>query len=176
MSYIQQWNSMPASEAAEAILPCCGSRAWALALASRRPLSTLPELLAASDAAWWSLPEADWQQAFDSHPRIGERHAPGTATAAALAWSGTEQGTAMAAADATKARLAEGNRAYEAKFSRNFIICANGKNADEILHTLDHRLHSTAEAELQEAAEQQRQITHIRLQRWLSEREGAPTA
>lgn len=176
LRYIEQWNNMPASEAADAILPCCGSHAWARALAGRRPLSTLPELLAASDAAWWSLPEQDWQQAFDSHPRIGERHAQGAASAAALAWSGTEQGTAMAAEDATKAGLAEGNCTYEAKFSRTFIVCASGKSADAILQILNHRLHNTAEVELHEAAEQQRQITHLRLQKWLLEREGAAIA
>src|ERR1700712_4453087 len=91
MSYIEEWNAMPAAAASEAVLPCCGSRAWAVGLASRRPLSTLPELLAASDAAWWSLSEADWQQAFDSHPRIGEQHAVVHATDASLAWSAGEQ-------------------------------------------------------------------------------------
>ena len=40
--------------------PCCpvaDRSAWALGVASRRPLSTLPQILTASDAAWWSLAE-----------------------------------------------------------------------------------------------------------------------
>lgn len=170
LSYIEQWNSMPAEEAADDVLPCCGSHAWASALAARRPLATLPELLVASDAAWWSLPEADWREAFDSHPRIGERHAQGAATEKSLGWSGSEQSGATG--DNLAAKLAEGNRAYEEKFGRTFIVRATGKTAADILLILEHRMGNTAEAELQEAAEQQREITHIRLRKWLAEHEG----
>jgi 2-oxo-4-hydroxy-4-carboxy-5-ureidoimidazoline decarboxylase len=70
-----------------------------------------------------------------------------------------------------RARLATGNRAYEAKFGRIFLICATGKSAGEMLAILERRMRNTAEAELEEAAEQQRQITHIRLQKWLAEKE-----
>ncbi len=174
LSYLEQWNSMAAAEAAEVVLPCCGSHAWAAALVARRPLGTLPELLAASDAAWWPLPEADWQEAFASHPRIGGTHA--NATAASLQWSAGEQGRAIESADDAKAQLAEGNHAYEAKFNRTFIVCATSRSAEDILALLLRRMHNTAEAELQEAAEQQREITHIRLQKWLAahEREQQP--
>jgi 2-oxo-4-hydroxy-4-carboxy-5-ureidoimidazoline decarboxylase len=172
MSYIEDWNAMTAAAASEAVLPCCGSQAWANGLALRRPLSTLPELLAASDAAWWSLSEADWQQAFDSHPRIGEQHAIKLATDTSLAWSAGEQQAAdLSDADA-KVKLAEGNRAYEATFGRIFIVCATGKSAQEMLAILSRRMGSTAEAELHETSEQQREITHIRLRKWLAKHEG----
>ncbi|MGI4755486.1 MAG: 2-oxo-4-hydroxy-4-carboxy-5-ureidoimidazoline decarboxylase [Janthinobacterium lividum] len=173
MSYIEQWNSMPAQAAADAVLPCCGSHAWAAALVARRPLSTLPELLAASDAAWWGLPEDDWREAFNSHPRIGERHARGAASAKSVSWSGAEQSGVTNSADDTAARLAEGNRAYEQKFGLTFIVRATGKTAEDILEVLEGRMTNTPEAELHEAAEQQREITHIRLRRWLVEHEGA---
>ena len=176
MSLIEKWNAMDVEGAAQAVLPCCGSHAWACGLASRRPLSTLPELLAASDAAWWSLPEEDWQEAFDSHPRIGGQHATGSASDASLAWSAEEQHAAALDDVQAKARLADANRAYEAKFGRIFIVCATGRTAREMLAILSRRMHNTAEAELQEAAEQQREITHIRLRKWLAEREGSPTA
>lgn len=174
MSYIERWNAMSADEASEAVLPCCGSHAWARGLASRRPLSTLPELLAASDAAWWSLGEADWMEAFGSHPRIGEQHAAAGATDASLAWSADEQHAAKMSDTDAKAKLANGNRAYEAKFGRIFIVRAAGKIAQEMLAILTRRMHNTPEAELQEAAEQQREITHIRLRKWLAEREEVP--
>lgn len=165
---------MDAGEAAVAVLPCCGSHAWANGVASRRPLNTLPELLAASDSSWWSLNESDWQEAFDSHPRIGERHAQAPASATSLHWSAAEQSVAQLSDDAAKAMLEQGNQAYEAKFGRIFIVCATGKTSQEILAILTHRLHNTAEMELHEAAEQQRQITHIRLQKWLAAEEAAP--
>ena len=176
MRYIEEWNAMTADAASEAVLPCCGSHAWARGLASRRPLSTLPELLAASDAAWWSLSEQDWQQAFDSHPRIGEQHAVTLATDASLAWSAGEQHAADLSGDDAKAKLSEGNRAYEAIFGRIFIVCATGRTAQEMLAILARRMHNTPEAELQETAEQQRQITHIRLRKWLAAHEGTQPA
>ena len=171
MSYLEQWNAMEAAQAATAALPCCGSHAWAQGLVSRRPLNTLPELLAASDSSWWSLGESDWQEAFNSHPRIGERHAHASATS--LHWSAGEQSVAQLSDEAAKAALAQGNQLYEERFGRIFIVCATGKSSQEILAILNSRLHHTAEAELQEAAEQQRQITHIRLQKWLAAEEAA---
>jgi 2-oxo-4-hydroxy-4-carboxy-5-ureidoimidazoline decarboxylase len=173
MSYLERWNAMDADEAAAAVLPCCGSHAWARGVASRRPLNTLPELLAASDSSWWLLDESAWQEAFNSHPRIGERHAHIQASETSLHWSADEQSVAQLSDDDAKAMLAQGNQAYEAKFGRIFIVCATGKTSQEILAILNHRLHNTAEAELHEAAEQQRQITHIRLQKWLAAEEAA---
>jgi 2-oxo-4-hydroxy-4-carboxy-5-ureidoimidazoline decarboxylase len=176
MSFIETWNAMSEADAAAAVLPCCGSHAWAHGLAARRPLSTLPELLAASDAAWWSLPEADWKQAFDSHPRIGEQHAQGEVTPESINWSIGEQGLAVQCDEEAKKLLALGNRAYEQKFGRIFIVCATGKSTQEMLGILERRMHHTAEEEMQEAAEQQRQITHIRLQKWLAQHEAEVTA
>jgi 2-oxo-4-hydroxy-4-carboxy-5-ureidoimidazoline decarboxylase len=48
-----------------------------------------------------------------------------------------------------------------------FLICATGKSAGEMLGILKVRLNHDAETEWQEAAEQQRQITHLRLRKWL---------
>ena len=176
MSYLDEWNVMGADAAAQAALPCCGSQAWAHGLATRRPLGTLPELLAASDASWWSLGESDWKEAFDSHPRIGEQHAQAAVTDASLQWSASEQSSAMLSDGTAKALLAQGNHAYEAKYGRIFIVCASGKSAQEMLAILERRMHNTAEEELHEAAEQQRQITHIRLRKWLTQKEEEQSA
>jgi 2-oxo-4-hydroxy-4-carboxy--5-ureidoimidazoline (OHCU) decarboxylase len=47
-------------------------------------------------------------------------------------------------------------------------VCATGKSGPEILEILRRRLENDQQAELREAAEQQRQITQIRLKRWLT--------
>ena len=78
-----------------------------------------------------------------------------------------EQKTVAGAADAVKIALAEGNREYEKKFGRIFIVCATGKSAAELLETLQGRLQNDAKTELHEAAEQQRQIIQLRLSKWL---------
>lgn len=177
MSYLDEWNALPADAAADAVLPCCGSRAWATGLAARRPLGTLPELLAASDSAWWSLPEEAWHEAFATHPRIGERHASSSASSTSSQWSAAEQGLILNTIEPSETeRLLAGNRAYEEHFGRVFLIRAAGRSTAEILAILDRRLRNTSEAELQESAEQQREITHLRLQRWLTEHEGVTGA
>jgi len=161
------WNDLQPDKAADEILPCCGSKAWAREMSARRPILDEPALLAACDEVWNNLSEADWLEAFRSHPRIGDSHAPAFAPSHSAAWSGEEQRKVGAAADDIKAALAAGNHAYEQKFNRIFIVCATGKSALEILAILERRLRNDAATELLEAAEQQRQIAHLRLKKWL---------
>ena len=122
-------------------------------------------LLEAANNIWLALPESDWREAFDSHPRIGQQHAA-SATAQSLNWSAQEQGKAVPD-EAAKNALAEANRRYEERFDRIFIVCATGKTSSEILSILESRMHNDTATELREAAEQQRQITQLRLRRWL---------
>ena len=85
------------------------------------------------------------------------------------AWSRQEQSSAKAANERVLAELAEGNALYEQRFGFTYIVCATGKSAEEMLAILRRRLASNREAELREAAEQQRQIMQIRLGKWLIE-------
>jgi len=165
---LARWNKLPSLEAAQNILPCCGSKAWARGMADRRPIFDGSALLAACDEVWKSLPESDWLEAFRSHPRIGESRSPASAPAQSAAWSGEEQQKVGAAGEDVKVALTEANRAYEQRFKRIFIVCATGKSAPEILEILQRRLQNDEKTELHEAAEQQRQIAHLRLKKWLS--------
>ena len=63
--------------------------------------------------------------------------------------------------------FAEGNREYERRFQRVFIVCASGKSAPELLGILRRRLQNDEATELQEAVEEQRKITNIRLEKWI---------
>jgi 2-oxo-4-hydroxy-4-carboxy-5-ureidoimidazoline decarboxylase len=162
---LEDWNRLEQDAAMHVILPCNGSRAWAIGVVDRYPFDSPELLFAASDEVWASLPEKDWQEAFDSHPRIGE-HKAKAATGKSLKWSEGEQAAANPDA-ATLSELAEGNEAYEKKFGRIFIVCATGKSAVEMLEILERRLANDPVTELQEAAEQQRQITQLRLRKWL---------
>jgi 2-oxo-4-hydroxy-4-carboxy-5-ureidoimidazoline decarboxylase len=162
---LARWNALDPTLAASEILSCCGSQAWAAELTARRPIADEVHLAIASDAVWLGLPVAAWREAFDSHPRIGE-HKAKAATEASLSWSAEEQSTATAD-EAAMLALAEANQRYEAKFGRIFIICASGRSAAEILANLEARMRYEPAVELHEAAEQQRQITQLRLKRWL---------
>lgn len=165
---LARWNRLPFDEAAGEILPCCGSRAWARGTAARRPIEDEATLLAAGNDVWKNLCESDWMEAFQSHPRIGETKGPTAASARSEAWSEMEQEKVGAADDAVRQGLVQGNRAYEQRFHRIFIVCAAGKSAPEILEILRRRLRNDQKTELLEAAEQQRQIMHIRLKKWLT--------
>jgi 2-oxo-4-hydroxy-4-carboxy-5-ureidoimidazoline decarboxylase len=164
---LARWNLLDPVDAAREALPCCGSQAWAAALAGRRPITDEASLIEASAGIWQDLPKEAWQEAFDSHPRIGQNHAQTQATGKSLRWSAQEQRTAVSEDEAVKLALEEANRRYEQKFGQIFIVCATGKTSAEILAILEARMKNDAATELREAAEQQRQITQLRLHRWL---------
>jgi OHCU decarboxylase len=141
------------------LLKCCGSLRWAHEMAAHS-FPNPKEVLATADSVWWSLAGADWLEAFRAHPRIGER--------SENRWSQEEQYAARHASHDTMAELREANRLYEERFGFTFIVCATGKSADQMLRMLRDRLDHDPDIELRIAAEQQRQITHLRLKRLLA--------
>ena len=163
---LTRWNELDEDTAAAEILPCCGSIRWARELARKRPLANETDLFHHSDVVWLNLTQDDWNEAFCSHPRIGER-AGTRATQQSAEWSQQEQDRVSDADEETRARLEQGNKRYEERFGHIFIVCASGKSALEILASLERRLQNDAQVELREAAEQQRQITQLRLRKWL---------
>jgi 2-oxo-4-hydroxy-4-carboxy-5-ureidoimidazoline decarboxylase len=167
-STLQSWNAAGADEALDAMIACCGARRWAQAMVALRPIGSVAGLSAAADRVWSTMEEADWLEAFACHPRIGERKAA-HASAKSVAWSGQEQSAASAAAAQVLAEIASGNALYEQRFGFTYIVCATGKSAEELLAILNRRLTGDRAGELREAAEQQRQITQIRLGKWLVE-------
>ncbi len=151
---LARWNSLPREEAAREILACCGSETWAASMASKRPIHDEVSLIETSDAIWQGLGESGWLEAFRSQQ--------------SSVWSEQEQRQAASADEAMKLALKWGNREYEQKFGRIFIVCATGKSASEILEILRRRLHNDEARELQQAAEEQRQIMNIRLNKWIA--------
>jgi 2-oxo-4-hydroxy-4-carboxy-5-ureidoimidazoline decarboxylase len=165
---LTRWNYLPVEVAVKEILPCCGSKAWAGSMAARRPFPDATTLLAASEETWSNLAAADWMEAFRSHPRIGQSRDLQSGAVQSATWSAQEQRNVAAASEGVKIALAEANQEYERRFRHIFIVCATGKSAPDILGILRRRLRNDEPTELREAAEQQRQITRIRLTKWLS--------
>jgi allantoinase len=152
---LHRLNKMAADEARSAFLRCCGSSKWATEMEIRRPYASLGQLLEEADRIWREAGAVDWLEAFRAHPRIGE--------SSKSKWSQEEQAGTRSAATSVLSELTEGNRVYYERFGFIFIICANGKGADEMLAALRSRLDNDRETELQNAAEQQRLITQLRL-------------
>jgi allantoicase len=140
----------------DVLLRVNASKTWADALLRARPFRSWDEMLAASDKVWLRIDAGDWLEAFAAHPRIGDRK-PG--------WSSQEQAGTRAASEATMQELAELNRAYEEKFGFVYLVCATGKSADEMLAIAKSRIGNDRTTELKNAAEEQRKITAIRLEK-----------
>ena len=169
-SGLERLNAMPGPEAETALLSCCGSIAWAKGVAAKRPFESLQGLRETADAIWRELGSEAWREAFRSHRRIGEKRAEKPTTAEADRWSAEEQGSPDDVPPETGAALAEGNAAYEKRFGYIFIVCAQGKNKEEILALLRSRLHNEPGTEIRIAAEEQRRITNLRLEKMTGQR------
>jgi OHCU decarboxylase len=166
---LDQLNRLSQSQAEEEFLKCCGCRKWAGTLTAARPFASTDDLTTKAESIWWSLNEAEWLEAFRAHPKIGEQKAAAAQSEQARGWSTQEQSGVQEAAAETKAALAAGNREYEKRFGFIFIVCATGKTSDEMLEILNERLQNTAATELRAAAEEQRKIMRLRLEKLLNQ-------
>ena len=126
------------------LLQCCHSAAWAHQMAAHS-FPNVKEVFATGDSIWWSLSADDWKEAFAFPPKIGD-HIPET----------------------SKHQMSTLQRAYLERFQFPFVLCAAGKTAHFILVSLRERSTNDPESELKIAAEQQRQVTHLRLKRLLA--------
>jgi OHCU decarboxylase len=168
VTHLTRLNELPPAEAERELLTCCGSREWARRVAACRPYADAADLMEHADGVWRALDEADWREAFRAHPRIGETKADAGQTDREKAWSSGEQAGMLSAAEQTQRALAEGNRRYEERFGYIYIVCATGRTAEEMLDLLTERLSNDPAAEILVAAEEQRKITRIRLEKLLS--------
>ena len=166
---LQRLKALPDDEAEAAFLTCCGSTRWAREMGRRRPYGSQAEVHETAAAVWFALDPEDWDEAFRAHPRIGERKPAPSQSAQAAAWSAQEQAGAAQAGDDLAAALADGNRAYEERFGRIYIVCASGKTAKEMLAILRARLANDPATELRAAAAEQAKITGLRLEKLLAD-------
>src|SRR5262245_12033034 len=117
-------NALADERAVEELTKCCGSSRWARAMAARRALHSVDDLLIDADAVFESLGPSDWLDAFNAHPRIGDRPpsssgAGSTTGATSAAWSASEQ---SGVTEASRAVFERRNREYESRFGHTFII------------------------------------------------------
>jgi len=164
---IARFNQDSQAHARKALLDCCGSKKWAEDLLAKRPFESVAHLIAASDKIWTSLGRKEWLAAFRHHPAIGAGQAKGKQSETARRWSAGEQSVAQQAPPETLAVLAAANEAYQTAFGHVFLVCAEGKTSEEILKNLQERLSNSPEVELRNAAEEQRKITRLRLEKLL---------
>ena len=163
-------RAMPEPELTAALKSCCGSDGWVADMSEERKrnpaaFASLAALKKRGAELWSALASKDWDEAFRAHPRIGEQKAEATQSAAAQTWSKHEQASVDTATQGTRDELRKTNLAYEEKFARIYIVCATGKTVEEMLAIARERMQNDPETELRRAAEEQRKITDLRLEK-----------
>ena len=159
-------DELSPESAGAAFARCCGSTAWAAAMAAARPFEDRAAMRRIAERIWWSLDEAAWLEAFAAHPRIGHKPAAGAGHGA---WAAGEQKATASAADALLAQLAAANDEYAAKHGFIYIVCATGRSATDMLADLQTRIGHNRATEIRIAAEEQAKITRLRLDKLLQE-------
>jgi OHCU decarboxylase len=181
---LDRLNGLPAAEAEAQFLSCCGSSEWARRMTAARPFRDASSLAETADRTWRQLSPEDWREAFAAHPAIGGSE-KGTdlfsATSAKTKknaktnlspfsrspFSRQEQSGTRGADSNTLAELADLNRRYAERFGHVFLVCATGRTAAEMLAIGRERFGNDPETELAIAAEEQRKITRLRLEKLL---------
>ena len=160
---LEEFNALPPAKSEAVLLDCFGCLRWVKGVTAQRPFEDVQELYEAAEDHWEGLERDDWLEAFSHHPQIGEKAVTGSESH--RRWSEGEQAGTRVATEDLKTQLARGNRAYSDKFGYIFMVCATGKSAEEMLALLEQRLQNEPARELPIAAEQQRQISRLRLRK-----------
>jgi 2-oxo-4-hydroxy-4-carboxy-5-ureidoimidazoline decarboxylase len=140
-----------------------GVERWVSDVQALSPFDSLEALLGAAYASATPLHPTEIDEAISHHPRIGEKpSSEGTAAAFSRAEQGEDDPTVATA-------IADGNRRYEERFGRIFLIRAAGRSRAEILAELERRLELDPAEELVTVGEQLRDIAILRLEKLYEE-------
>ncbi|CAN5498178.1 hypothetical protein BH10BAC3_BH10BAC3_01960 [soil metagenome] len=166
---IMHLDQMPVEEKRLQLFKCCGSKIWVEKMLPVFPVEDMIDLFQYAEDKWNECSEADWREAFDHHPQIGNTTTSHEEDNASAAWAKNEQLKVSDATDNVKKKLTEANKQYKEKFGYIFIINATGKTAEEILTQLMIRLQNNPETEIEIAMDEQLAITRLRLEKLLEE-------
>src|SRR4029453_17036207 len=141
-----------------ALRPCLDIDRWCAEVADARPFGSVDELVAWAEGA--ASPFTPGGAEGAPAPRTGEG-AGGAGAEAAM--SRAEQAGVDPDDAEIAAAIAAGNRAYEERFGRVFLIRAAARRAREMLDAPPERLGHTPAEEEPVVAEQLREIAVLRL-------------
>ncbi|GAA1587575.1 2-oxo-4-hydroxy-4-carboxy-5-ureidoimidazoline decarboxylase [Kribbella sancticallisti] len=156
---LREFNDASADRLRPMLAACCDVPRWVATMLAGRPYADVRALTHAADQGVRDLDDEEVNQALAAHPRIGDR-ADGDSTEAA--WSRGEQ-AGVGDDAAIRAALAAGNREYEQRFGRVFLICATGLSAHQMLASLRRRLTFDEAAEAVVVRDELRKIAVLRL-------------
>lgn len=147
------------------LLTCLDVPGWADDVLAAGPYADIEAMEAVMTERAAAMTDEELERALARHPRIGER------ADAALhdASHSTKEQAGVDRSDVDVVRqLEDGNRAYEERFGRVFIIRAAGRDAPEILARLRERLDNDDDTERAETITQLTEIALLRNREALS--------
>ncbi|MFS1704868.1 2-oxo-4-hydroxy-4-carboxy-5-ureidoimidazoline decarboxylase [Aestuariibacter sp. GS-14] len=165
---LEQLNSLPAQDAYQWFETTCSASNWCKKMAEQRPYSSINALKDTAKTLWATMEKADYLEAFEGHPMIGDVNSLRAKYANTQATAASEQQGTQQASEATLQQLHELNHAYKHKHGFIFIICATGLSAETMLNALKARLPNDTQTELDNAAAQQINITLLRIDKGLT--------
>jgi 2-oxo-4-hydroxy-4-carboxy-5-ureidoimidazoline decarboxylase len=148
------------AELRSALLTCLAVPRWADAVVAQAPFGSAAALIECAHDAATPLSRADIDEAMAEHPRIGDKP---TGDSSAAGFSRSEQSSPDADDADLATRMAAGNRAYEQRFDRVFLIRAAGRSRREILGELHRRLTLDDDTEAGIVGSELRDIALLRL-------------
>lgn len=169
---VPELNKLPAPEAENWFSQCCAAESWFKAMAIGRPFESVDAVTTHAVQVWQTCNNADFLQAFEAHPMIGDVNSLRAKYASTKNMASNEQQGASEANELVLEALASANKTYLDKNGFIFIICASGLSAQTMLDALTKRLDNDTATEIIIAAAEQIKITLLRLQKGLIE--GAP--
>lgn len=149
-------------ELREPLHACLAVPRWIDAVAAHAPYASTADLLDVARDAARALTSSEVDEALAEHPRIGE--VPVAAPEQAQRFSRAEQDSADAGDEDLAAAMLAGNRAYEERFGRVFLIRAAGRTRAQILAELHRRLELGADEEAEIVGHELRDIALLRLE------------
>ncbi len=165
---ITELNQLDLKTAHQAFMQCCTAEAWVEKMLLDMPYDNVETLSAQANSNWQGLNEADYLQAFEGHPKIGDVSSLRDKYRATEQLAAGEQSGVNSATEHALIELKQLNDDYEDKFGFIFIVCATGKTAQQMLNILALRIVNDRTAELVNAAAEQRKILQIRIEKMIT--------
>ena len=165
---IASLNALKSEAAHLAFLQCCTANTWVERMVNAMPFSSVETLVSQADINWQGLTQADYLQAFEGHPKIGDVSSLREKYRSTEKIAAGEQSGVNTATEATLSQLKQMNDDYQEKFGFIFIVCATGKTASQMLEILVKRFVNNRSEEIINAAEEQRKILQIRIEKMLA--------
>lgn len=158
---LETFNALPERDAETLLHDCCSSYDWSEPVTAGRPYPSVDALIAQGDVEFAMLTDDQVTDALHGHPRIGERLTDHVSPA----WSQQEQAGVVTADAEIREAFKKGNFEYEVRFGHAFLVCADGRSAEELLEVLRERMRNDPATESRVLRAELSRITALRLRR-----------